>query len=500
MTSVRVALIVAALVVGGAHLDDETAAAARVSIIKRYTPADLVAGRYQYVPFEVPPGSGRLEISYQYERANGDNVIDLGLFEPGSLELGSRAFRGYSGGARSSITLDQDTATPGYRAGPLPPGRWHLLLGLYRVRSTGVVVTITIETAASTSAPASSAPPAPPAPPAPAPPAPPAPAPRAPAAPPAPPAPDASPRWFLGALHTHTVHSDGTIGPLDLLRRFRDGGFDFVAITDHNNTTHRAEMIRRDPDSTLPLWIAGEEVTTPSGHASVWGLDDNEWIDFRVRAEDRRIGELVASAQRYGALFSINHPASSCIGCGWDHDIVEGIDAIEISNGRHGEVDQAMAIWDRLLENGRRLTGVGSSDWHRAPSPIEVAHVRVFAPTRTEQAILGAIRSGRVVVMNDARAATPDVVVRADGRSARIGEQIVLGRARTAEIDVHAKDALNGRLVIVSNGRRAAPVPLDAGGRIQLQQDVSPGYMRFELFTADGSLFAITNPVYLVGR
>src|SRR5687767_3855750 len=96
-----------------------------LTLTRRYLPADRVAGRYQYVPFEVPRGAVRIRIEQQYDRADGSNAIDLGLLEPGSRDLGSRALRGWSGGARSEIVLTPTTATPGYLPGPLPAGRWH---------------------------------------------------------------------------------------------------------------------------------------------------------------------------------------------------------------------------------------------------------------------------------------------------------------------------------------------------------------------------------------
>ena len=37
-----------------------------------------------------------------------------------------------------------------------------------------------------------------------------------------------------GALHTHTTCSDGELTPLEILRVYRDLGFDFVALTDHD--------------------------------------------------------------------------------------------------------------------------------------------------------------------------------------------------------------------------------------------------------------------------
>jgi hypothetical protein len=449
-------------------------APARVTITKHFTAADQVSGRYQYVPFQVPKGTARLHVTYTYDKANGDNVVDLGLFEPGPLDLGSRAFRGYSGGARSEAILEARTATPGYVPGPLPPGEWHVLLGLYRVANDGVDVTLTIDTSARDPLPVTAADSF---------------FPRSP-----PPAP--GPRWYTGALHTHTFHSDGTVSPRELMRLFRDQGFDFVAITDHNNTTHADET--HTPPHTLPLRIIGEEVTTPGGHASVWGLKSGAWVDFRVLPGDPRIRELVASARAQGAMFSINHPASECLACGWTHEVVDGIDGMEISNGRHGEVANALAMWDKLLVAGRRITGVGSSDWHSAPNPIDNAHVRVYASSLTQEAILAAIRAGRVIVMTGARDATPEFTVRASGKSAAFGEPLPLNGAPRVEVDVKAPAAAGGHLVIVSNGQRAAPLALDGEGRVRAEPAAVPGYLRFELLRADGSAVAYTNPVYLV--
>jgi len=43
-----------------------------------------------------------------------------------------------------------------------------------------------------------------------------------------------SPRWYRGALHTHTYWSDGRGFPEDCVSAYKALGFDFVAITDHN--------------------------------------------------------------------------------------------------------------------------------------------------------------------------------------------------------------------------------------------------------------------------
>ncbi len=146
----RVAPVIVVLMLAGARLYDEADATARQSLSAHYTPADRNAHRYQYVPFEVLPGTERLQLEYQYDKANGGNAVGLGLFEPGSLELGTAAFRGYSGSTKPSIAIGEHDATPGYRAGRMPPGRWHVLLDLTRVHGAGVDVSITIETRAAT--------------------------------------------------------------------------------------------------------------------------------------------------------------------------------------------------------------------------------------------------------------------------------------------------------------------------------------------------------------
>ncbi len=499
-----VALVVTLVVLTGWRAYEPTRAPAPAQMVRHFTPA---SERYQYLPFDVPQGTTRLRIAYQYDHANGDTVVDLGLFEPGPLDLGTAAFRGYSGGARSEIIIGAEATTPGYRPGPLPPGQWHLLLGLYKVASQGVDVTVTVATEptppaggallnSSTSLKPADREIAP-----------------LPIAAAEPAARLATPGWLMGALHTHTLHSDGTIDPAALMQRFRDLRFDFVAITDHNNTTHRYELGPQAPDPAGPLWIGGEEVTTPGGHASVWGLDPGEWVDFRVSPGDPRIKDLVATARRHGALFSVNHPVSTCLACGWTHDYVEGIDGIEISNGRHGEVAKAIGVWEGLLQSGRRITAVGSSDWHSDPNPIDVANVRVYAASRTTGSILEAIRGGRVIVMRGSRDRTPDIVVRSGGGSARVGDSLAVEASSLLTVELTAPGMAGSRLVMIQNGTRHAPVEIDRRGHARLERPAAPlarppsgagerglGYVRFEIEAVDGARIAITNPVYLVAK
>lgn len=435
-----------------------------------YTPQDRETGRYQYVPVDVPAGTTRLTISYTYDRANGENVVDLGLFEPGPLDLGRARSRGWSGGERSTVTVATGSATPGYWPGPLPAGRWNVQLGLYKVAPAGVDVELTVETGRD-------------------------PQPTPPAIPPLQKgALRPGPAWYKGDLHTHTVHSDGKLTVAELARAARKAGLDFIAITDHNNTAHQVDAW---PEDAL-LHIVGEEVTTPGGHANVWGLGPHDFIDFRVLPGDPRIESLVKEATDRGALFSVNHPFLSCAQCSWTHAIPPGVAGIEIWNSYDGPQEAAIALWDKLLASGRRITGIGSGDFHRLPQPLARGSVRVWAKELSTAAILAGIRNGRVIVMGDATSHTPRFAVRAEGTTATAGDTLLLGPAGAFQVEVGAPDLAGGRADVYWNGQKVDSAPLRGEDPVVFRRTAAAdGYVRAQLHAADGSTFAITNPVFV---
>jgi len=431
------------------------------TIRRHFTPADRERGRYQYVPFDVPDGLSEITIAYRYDTAAGASVIDLGVIEPGPLTLGSTKFRGYSGGATRSVTIGRDRATPGYLAGPIPPGQWHVLLGLYKVAPDGVDVDIDITLRDDAVAP------------------------------------PAGPRWYSGGLHLHTIHSDGSIDPNALAASARDAGLEFIAITDHNNTTHRHELA----NSTVPLRIVGEEITTPAGHANAWGLRPGALIDFRVRPEDpgaaQAIEGLVTAAHAAGALFSINHPFGDCAGCAWQQKVPPSLDAIEIWNGKVGPQPEAVRLWDRLLAEGKRVTAVGASDWHRAPDPIDAPSVRVFASALTERDVLTAIKNGHVIVMRNARDEPPVVLASCGTQRSGVGAALTCPPGTAATVSVSMPAFPDAGVDLVWNGDTIASKSI---GAATFALPVGEGYARVHVIALDGSTIALTNPVYVTRR
>jgi len=304
----------------------------------RWTPADQAEAAYRYLPFEVPPGTGAVAVRLGYDRT--DAVLDLGVFDP-------ERFRGWSGGARDGFVITTDAATPGYLPGPLPAGEWRVILGLYRVPDAGVEFTVEIQVEAEGGNPGSGLLRPPPVPaPGPLPPRP--PPRRLPALP--------GRRWLSGDLHAHTVHSDGALTVDQLACLARAQGLDFLFVTDHNTTSHHAELPAATARTGV-LLLPGQEVTTATGHANCFG--DTGWIDFRQPAD-----HWLAAAESSGGLLSINHPVLDP--WAWHQPISRPTPLVEAWHGTWDGFDPLPLAW------WQRAGGIpiGGSDLHR-PAKFE---------------------------------------------------------------------------------------------------------------------------------
>jgi len=371
-----------------------------------FTRDDQQRDPYPLLPFDVPEGITRINIRYAFDRGGQSdpqdkNEIDLGLFDPRGHEfLNAPGFRGWSGGARSEVFVATDEATPGYLPGPMMAGRWHVLLGLYKIAPAGctVEVTITLEAgervnyAGSFTWPATVR---------------------------------DQPGWYCGDLHCHTHHSDATGSVDDLIAAAQAQGLDFLAVTDHNTLSNLPELARRSGPALL--LIPGIEITTYRGHANVWGL--RAWIDFRATDETamRRIRERVHAL---GLLFSINHPKYN--GPEWQFDDILEADAVEAWQAPWWFSNfESLAFWDRLLRQGKQVVLVGGSDKHQKPftgeqTPYEVGSPAtwVYATSLSEQAVLAGLRAGHAFVAQSPRGPRLELTASAGGRSAMMGDEL----------------------------------------------------------------------------
>ncbi len=356
---------------------------AAVTLVCRLDPAMKRRADYALVPFEVAAGTARLEVEYAYDEREGANQIDLGLVDPRGAEF-SRfpGFRGWSGAVRHHVVLTEQAATPGYLPGPIEPGRWWVLLGLYKVSSEPLEVALTIRTAPSAGEVAGPRPHTTVA----------GKAPR-----PAPgrarEAPIGEPRWYRGDLHSHTSHSDAPGSLEELVGAARERGLEFLAVTDHNTTSHFPYLSGYHELALLP----GEEVTSYYGHMNVWG--NSKPLEFRLR-EASELRPVIEAAHAQGAIVSASHPTVT--GVEWTFGYELPLDCLEVWHGRAGALNAVtLEMWDGMLSAGRRVTAVGGSDVHigKPGSPV-VGEPTTWIRARglTPAALLEGLSAGRVTI------------------------------------------------------------------------------------------------------
>ncbi|HJQ35418.1 MAG TPA: CehA/McbA family metallohydrolase [Pyrinomonadaceae bacterium] len=497
------AALCCALVAAAAHAQTrQTARTQTVERVVHVAPPAAGASRYVYVPFDVPRGAVRVGVAYDYAREGGANTIDLGVFDSrfGGADTDARGFRGWSGGRRGEFFITRAEATPGYLPGPLTAGTWRIILGLYKVAPAGVDVKfrIFVETErAKTDG-------------------------RAAERPAAREAERLLPRvesgqrhraagpdlyWFAGDLHTHTVHSDGDWTVSQLAEAAYYSYLDFVFVTDHNTSSHHADVARVGVRPRKLLVLRGEEITTYGGHANAWGLPTGAWVDFRVRPGDNAaMSRVAARAHELGALVSANHPAASCGGCDWSYwEALKDFDAVEVWNGEWDATDEAaLKLWDGRLRRGLRTTAVASSDTHRPQNPVGRPTTHVAARALTEAALLDGIRRGRVYLT--AEAARPSVSFEAERRDgartprALPGDEISFSGQGMVGFYVTVRDApADATVSFIEDGRalRTFPVGPDGGPLVVEMLCDGDAYYRVEVRDAAGKMLALTNPIYV---
>jgi hypothetical protein len=445
---------------------------------------------YAYLPFDVPPDAALLEVTLAYsDRIGSDphlvggNTIDLGVFDERGIEFLNAGFRGFSGSERLTFYISPQNATPGYLPGPILPGRWHAMLGLYKLAPQGCHYQATIRITTEDGSAATAATPA------------------AGGDLPASRLGDRAGPWLCGELHCHSWHSDGDASAADVVAIARERGLDFLAITDHNTIASQRELASlTDPGLVL---IRGVEVTTFRGHLQVLGIPD--WVDFRALTDEAILASARFAAER-GALLSCNHPKP--FGPNWEFTPEVPYDGVEVWNGPWAAENEAsLAYWVRELAKGRRLTALAGSDYHRRE---ELHGRRVRAPgtpatwvavpgEASARAILGAIRQGHVSLSNTVSGPFLELTVQGGEGTVQAGDNLVVEHGSRVKVSVRCLRG-KGRVLTLHDqeGVRRRQEIERAGETVSFDAEAGPSrYLRAELRDHSGEMQALTNPVYL---
>jgi hypothetical protein len=193
--------------------------------------------------------------------------------------------------------------------------------------------------------------------------------------------------YLKGQLHLHSSHSgDCQTSPEEVVRWYREHGFDFIVFTDHN-------YLGPLPPSSSPLVLAGIELTqnlrdcvpppAPSEqclfHVNGLLLDPQAkglapWRPEPARERRAAYRRAIAAAKQAGGVAQLNHPnfhhaADAALLATLARE--DGLRLFEVSNGSFDAGDEGDAqhpsteeLWDRALSAGAWLYGTATDDAH----------------------------------------------------------------------------------------------------------------------------------------
>ena len=310
---------------------------------------------------------------------------------------------------------------------------------------------------------------------------------------------------YAGNMHMHTRYSDGSGSHQDIAEAALKAGLDFIIVTDHNVHVSGVEgYYYGDRPEQRVLLLVGEEIhdvrrDPQVNHLLVYGAEE----ELSPFAPDPT--KLIDEVNARAALSFLAHPIEEAApqfgedALPWVDWHVQGYSGIELWNymsefkshlsSRNmamraalrpdefisGPFAETLALWDKMLREGRRIKVIGGSDAHanrysmgpitRVVFPYEFlfrcinTHVMTSSPLngefeRDKQLIMAAIREGQCYVGYDYPASTRGFQFTAQGHntSANMGEWLRLGHGITLQIVcpriAHVRLIRNGEVIL----------------------------------------------------
>ncbi len=218
-------------------------------------------------------------------------------------------------------------------------------------------------------------------------------------------------RWYKGNTHTHTLQSDGDSSPDEVTRWYKERGYHFLVLSDHNVLTPIAELVRAHAVPEQFLLVPGEEVTDAFDKKPLHinGLNVERLVEPQHGASVTETVQRNLDAIRAArGVPHINHPNYGWAIAPAELATLERYRLLEIYNGHPmvnnlggGDRPGLEEVWDRLLGAGRRVYGIAVDDAHYFKRPWDAMAPRpgrgwvvVHAPRLEAAALLTSLEAG----------------------------------------------------------------------------------------------------------
>ncbi len=218
---------------------------------------------------------------------------------------------------------------------------------------------------------------------------------------------DSPGRFYKGNLHTHSNLSDGVLDPEEVCRRYREQGYDFLALTDHfvgkfDYPITDTVSFRTNEFTTI---LGAELHSGAMSNGELWhilavGLPadfaPSHTPEFRPVEGQESGAEIAKRARGAGAYVAIAHPHWSVL-TEADFESITAAHAVEIYNtGCDRDCDRGYGFYalEKLLNNGKRLSLCATDDAHFETDDAFGGWVMVKAQANQPEALLEALKAG----------------------------------------------------------------------------------------------------------
>ncbi len=185
--------------------------------------------------------------------------------------------------------------------------------------------------------------------------------------------------WYKGNTHTHTLNSDGDSTPDEVVRWYREQGYRFLVLTDHNFLTSVDGLNALHGADERFLVIRGEEVTDRFGEKSIHvnGLEPVRLVPPQGGASVvETIQRNVDAIRAARGVPHINHPNFRWSITAEELKQIRNNRLLEIFNGHPlvnnqggGGVPGMEEVWDAILSSGQLVFGIAVDDAHTFKQP-----------------------------------------------------------------------------------------------------------------------------------
>ena len=274
---------------------------------------------------------------------------------------------------------------------------------------------------------------------------------------------------YRGQLHCHTTNSDGVSSSTAVVEFYRDLGYDFIAITDH-------DFVTQDPGVTGILFLQGIEQEVENLHTNRINS-----VVASSSTSATTVQKLLDEANISGDFVYLNHPL-------WENDhwllpkiqSLDGYYGMEVWNALVTKKDASTKI-NQVLNSHRKTYLLSGDDLHNpALSWAGSACVYVFANTCTAPEIMDNLKAGNFYSSNGA--VIDSIIVS--------GKTITINTPTSGTIEFIGNSGSSSSVIILQTSASTDTASYTVSG--------SELYVRGRVIRNSDSLTAWTNPIYVL--